>query len=77
MISFFSRGEIISKYYGDDNNKRANVVKMSDHYMVSYFVDDTCIGNIKYNKSLKYVEDAAENFVMDIFKVDDVKKYSF
>jgi esterase/lipase superfamily enzyme len=77
MISFFSRGEIISKYYGDDNNKRANVVKMSDHYMVSYFVDDACIGNIKYNKSLKYVEDAAENFVMDIFKVDDVKKYSF
>ena len=76
MTGFFSRGKTISKYHGDGNNKRANVVKMTNHYLVSYFVNDECIGNIRYDKSLNYAEDAAENFVMDIFKVEDVKKHS-
>lgn len=66
-----SNKTVISEYWSDDRSKYAAVCIMNGRYLIDFYVDD------KYNhsilsayedKSLHFVEDAAENFVLGHFK---------
>ena len=58
----------ISEYYSDDQTKRAEVIQMDKGYVVDFYVNNEYNHTILYkSKSLHYVEDAAENFVMGHF----------
>lgn len=62
---------VISEYWSDDRSKHAVVCMMNGRYLIDFYE------NGKYNhsilsayedKSLYFVEDAAENFVLGHFK---------
>lgn len=59
----------ISDYYSDDGSKKATVFKQDRGYGVDFFIneeyDHSCLFT---SKSLQYVEDAAENFVLGVSK---------
>jgi hypothetical protein len=62
----------ISTYWSDDHNKKANVNvdKSTCCYFVDYFEEECCISSISYpGKSLRWAEDAAENFTIGVLNV--------
>lgn len=62
----------VSEIYNEDRTKKAIVNYHSDgYYFVDYFLNNDMVKSIKYHdkSSLHYVEDCAENYVMDIFNV--------
>lgn len=69
--------KILSTFYSDDGNLTAEVTTIPGQSLfVNFMVHNMSIGKIDYtNKALRYAEDAAENFVMGIFKPKDVRKY--
>ena len=66
----------ISKYFSDDGLKEAIVCKIGRGYVVDFYENEEYNHSIIYNtKSLQYVEDAAENYVLGIFKnIHDFKE---
>ena len=66
----------ISKYFSDDGIKEAIVCKLDGRYVVDFYENAAYNHSIVYNtKSLQYVEDAAENYVLGIFKnIHDFKR---
>lgn len=62
---------IISEYWSDDSNKHAVVSLLNSRYLIDFYENDvyvhTAIQSYQ-DKSLHYVEDAAENFVLGHFK---------
>lgn len=64
----------LSKYFSDDGLKEAIVCKLGRGYVVDFYENKEYNHSILYNtKSLQYVEDAAENYVMGIF--ENVRDY--
>lgn len=58
----------ISDYFSDDGTKKAIVFKQDRGYGIDFYENDEYTHSLLYNtKSLQYVEDAAENFVLGIF----------
>ena len=58
----------ISDYFSDDGLKKAIVFKQDNGYGIDFYEDTKYTHSLLYNtKSLQYVEDAAENFVLGIF----------
>ena len=69
--------KILSTFYSDDGRLMAEVTTIpGQSVFVNYLVNNMSIGQIDYSgKALRYAEDAAENFVMGIFKPDMVRRY--
>ena len=76
--------KILSTFYSDDGSLTAEVITIPGQSLfVNFLVHNMSIGRIdyqqRYGSSPYYVyygkaEDAAENFVMGIFKPEDVRK---
>ena len=59
----------ISEYFSDDSTKKAVVVLQGSRYLIDFYSNDVYAHTILYNtKSLNYVEDAAENYVLGVFE---------
>ena len=69
--------KILSTFYSDDGRLMAEVTTIpGQSVFVNYLINNMSIGQIDYSgKALRYAEDAAENFVMGIFKPDMVRRY--
>tara|TARA_R110002074_G_scaffold85854_4_gene189820 strand:- start:346 stop:564 length:219 start_codon:yes stop_codon:yes gene_type:complete len=58
-------------------NKTARVMKRNDQFEVDFFDNNKQMGTINYaDKSLHFVEDAAENWVTGVMSTDTLNKYS-
>lgn len=58
-------------------NKTARVMKRNDQFEVDFFDNNEPMGTINYaDKSLHFVEDAAENWVTGVMSTDTLNKYS-
>lgn len=59
----------ISDYFSDDGSKKAIVFKIDRGYGIDFYLnkeyDHSCLFT---SKSLQYVEDAAENYVLGVSK---------
>jgi hypothetical protein len=59
----------ISEYYSDDKTKKAIVINHGTDYTIDFYVNEKYYHSIMYaGKSQRYVEDAAENYALGIFK---------
>jgi len=62
---------VISEYWSDDGSKHAVVSLLNSKYLIDFYESNnythTAIQSYE-DKSLHYVEDAAENFVLGYFK---------
>lgn len=59
----------ISDYFSDDGTKKAVVFKQDRGYGIDFFENEEYDHTLLFtSKSLQYVEDAAENFVLGINK---------
>ena len=64
---------VISEFYSDSKEKRAIVYNDGGHPFVSFLVEDAVINCKSFKgKTFRYAEDAAENFVEGIMKLEDV-----
>lgn len=58
----------LSDYFSDDGTKKAVVFRQDRGYGIDFYENAEYSHSLLYNtKSLQYVEDAAENFVLGIF----------
>jgi hypothetical protein len=58
-------------------NKTARVMKRNDQFEVDFFDNNEQMGTINYaDKSLHFVEDAAENWVTGVMSTTTLNKYS-
>lgn len=58
----------ISDYYSDDETKKATVFKQDNGFGIDFYSNGEYDHTLIYlSKSLQFVEDAAENYVMGIF----------
>ena len=59
----------ISEYYSDDKTMKAIVILHGEDYSIDFFMNNKYYHTILYvGKSLRYAEDAAENYALGIFK---------
>ena len=59
----------ISEFYSDDRTKKAIVISNGEEYVIDFYENDRYYHSILYpGKSLCYVEDAAENYAIGVFK---------
>jgi len=59
----------LSEYYSDDMTNKAVVIEHDGRYLIDFYENNSYNHTIMYNdKSLHYVEDAAENYALGIFK---------
>lgn len=62
---------VISEYFSEDGTKKADVCLFEGRYVIDFYVNNSynhSILNAYQDKSLQYVEDAAENYVLGHFK---------
>lgn len=62
---------VISEYWSDDRSKYAAVCMVNGRYVIDFYENDKYTHSTLHSyedKSLYYVEDAAENFVLGHFK---------
>ena len=62
---------VISEYWSDDRNKYAVVCSINGKYIIDFYENSKythSVVNAYQDKSLHYVEDAAENFVLGHFE---------
>ena len=58
----------ISDYFSNDGTKKAVVFRQDNGYGIDFYEKTEYSHTLLYNtRSLQYVEDAAENFVLGIF----------
>ena len=61
----------LSVFYSNNLRLKAAVIQGNDCYFVDFFKDDVIIDSWRIeDKSLRYVEDIAENFVNGIIEID-------
>ena len=61
----------LSVFYSNDLRLKGAVIQGNDCYFVDFFKDDVIIDSWRIeDKSLRYVEDIAENFVNGIIEID-------
>lgn len=59
----------VSEFYSEDGSKKAVVVEHRGDYSIDFYDNNRYNHTIMYtDRSLRYVEDAAENYVLGIFK---------
>jgi hypothetical protein len=59
----------LSEYYSDDMTNKAVVIEHEGRYSIDFYENNSYNHTIMYNeKNLRYVEDAAENYALGIFK---------
>lgn len=59
----------ISEFSSDDGTKKAIVVKNNNSYSIDFYENNKYYHSIMYtDRSLRYAEDAAENYALGIFK---------
>ena len=65
---------VISKYYADDGKGYAVIVHVRDGLVIEYYDENNkfFFNEEFFDKSLRYVEDAAENWALGIKKLDQV-----
>jgi hypothetical protein len=69
-----SQTKQISTYYNGDGTRGAIVKLVDETFMVDFYVNNVYYHTIEYpNKSINYVEDAAENYIHGIFH--NIKDY--
>jgi len=62
---------VISEYFSDDNTKKAEVFTAGRRYGIDFYENTKYTHTALYSyqdRALQYVEDAAENFVLGVFK---------
>lgn len=61
----------LSIFYSNDLRLKGAVIQGDDCYFVDFYKDDVIIDSWRIDdKSLRYVEDIAENFINGIIQVD-------
>lgn len=61
----------IGAFYSEDYRLKAVIVKGDNCFFVDFYKDDVIIDSRRIeDKSLRYVEDIAENFVNGIIQID-------
>lgn len=61
----------LSEFWSDDNSKTATIILDNGTYGVEFYQDNELIEYRTFpNKSLRYAEDAAENFTLGILRFD-------
>jgi hypothetical protein len=63
----------ISEHYSEDKNKKAivNVDLKACYYFIDFYLEGLYVNSVSYpEKSIHYVEDAAENYVLGILNVN-------
>ncbi len=61
----------LSVFYSNDLRLKSAVIQGNDCYFVDFFKDDVIIDSWRIeDKSLRYAEDIAENFVNGIIEID-------
>lgn len=64
----------LSEYYSEDRQRKAVINLIKETLSVDFYQNEEYIWTIEYpDKSIHYVEDAAENYVLGIF--NNVKDY--
>jgi hypothetical protein len=59
----------LSEYYSEDKMNKAVVIEHENRFSIDFYENNSYNHTIMYNeKSLRYVEDAAENYALGIFK---------
>lgn len=59
----------ISEFHSDDKSKKAVVILSGEDYVIDFYQNGKYYHSIMYSgKSLRYIEDAAENYALGIFK---------
>jgi len=67
--------KILSEHISDDGSLKAVIHLVNEHFSVDFFKDGEYDHSIDYvTKDIRYVEDAAENYVNGLFA--NVKEYS-
>lgn len=67
--------KILSEHTNDDGSLKAVINLVGEHFSVDFYKDGKYDHNIDYvTKDIRYVEDAAENYVNGFFT--NVKEYS-
>jgi hypothetical protein len=62
----------ITEYYSDDKTKKAviNVDLKACYYFIDFYLNDKYTNTVSYpEKSIYYVQDAAENYTLGILNV--------
>ena len=63
----------ISEHYSDDKSKKAivNVDLKACYYFIDFYLNDIYTDSVAYpEKSIHFVEDAAENYTLGILNID-------
>lgn len=61
--------KLISEFWSDDKSKKAEINLLGETLQIDFFEDGKYNHTIRYpSKSFRYVEDAAENYALGIFK---------
>jgi len=59
------------------DNRDTKLKKMGDEVYVEFYEDNKMIGMIDYSdKSMYYVEDAVENFLIGIMTTETIQRYN-
>lgn len=59
----------LSEFFSTDKNKKAVVVEHEGRYSIDFYENNSYNHTIMYNdKNLHYVEDAAENYALGVFR---------
>lgn len=67
--------KLISEFFSDDKSKVAKIILEDEVLTIDFYVDSRYTHTIRYpSKTFRYVEDAAENFVLGYFS--NYKEYS-
>lgn len=71
MMSTSTNETEVSAFYSNDYRLKATVIRGHGCYFVDFYKDDVIIDSRRIeDKSLRYVEDIAENFVNGIIQID-------
>lgn len=67
--------KLISEFFSDDKSKMAKIILEGEVLTIDFYEDLRYTHTIRYpSKTFRYVEDAAENFILGYFS--NYKEYS-
>ena len=60
-----------------NESKHANIILQNETFVVEFFESNKRIGEVEYSdKTFRYVEDAADNWVSGVMSSDTIRQYS-
>lgn len=67
--------KLISEFFSDDKSKMAKIILEGEVLTIDFYEESRYTHTIRYpSKTFRYVEDAAENFILGYFS--NYKEYS-